>query len=78
MKCKHCGKGVIFTGHTAQGYDTDYVHDNLIRRCRPEESGKPYGLEADVDLPERNNGETSFDGIYSSHMEPDDFYTGAN
>lgn len=48
MKCKHCGDDVLFTGHTAQGFGTDYMHANLIRRCRPEKSGKPYGLEADV------------------------------
>lgn len=48
MKCMHCGDAVIFTGHTAQGFDTDYLHANTIRRCLPEKSGKPYGLEADV------------------------------
>lgn len=49
MKCKHCGDAVIFTGSTAQGYDTDYVHANMIRRCLPERSGKPYGIEADYE-----------------------------
>jgi hypothetical protein len=48
-KCKHCGDAVIFTGHTAQGFDTDYMHANMIRRCLPEKSGQPYGLEADVE-----------------------------
>jgi hypothetical protein len=50
MKCKHCGDDVIFTGHTAQGFKTDYLHANMIRRCLPAKSGKPYGLEADMDL----------------------------
>lgn len=50
MKCKHCGDDVVFTGHTAKGFDTDYVHANLIRRCLPAKSGKPYGLEADVEV----------------------------
>lgn len=49
MKCKHCGQDVVFTGHKAKGFVTDYMHANLIRRCLPAHSGQPYGLEADVD-----------------------------
>lgn len=49
MICKHCGLAVVFTGHTAQGFQTDYVHANLIRRCNPKDSGQPYGLEADYE-----------------------------
>lgn len=51
--CKHCGKPVVYTGHTKQGFDTDYVHANLIRRCQPADSGQPYGLEADYEPPKR-------------------------
>lgn len=50
MKCKHCGRDVVFVGSIAKGFDTDYMHANHIRRCLPSESGQPYGLEADVDL----------------------------
>jgi hypothetical protein len=48
MTCKYCGDSVIFTGHTAKGFDTDYLHSNMIRRCLPAKTGKPYGLEADI------------------------------
>lgn len=51
--CKHCGKPVIFTGHTVQGFSTDYLHANLIRRCNPADSGQPYGVEADYSPPKR-------------------------
>lgn len=53
MKCKHCGREVVFTGSKTQGFDTDYVHANHIRRCLPSESGQPYGLEADVKREDR-------------------------
>lgn len=53
MTCKHCGKAVVFTGHTAQGFKTDYLHTNLIRRCSPKDSGQTYGLEADYEPPTR-------------------------
>lgn len=55
MKCKHCGQEVIFTGHKAKGFTTDYMHANLIRRCLPAYSGKPYGLEADVEILTRDS-----------------------
>lgn len=48
LKCRHCHDAVIFTGHKAQGFDTNYVHANMIRRCLPSKTGKAYGLEADV------------------------------
>lgn len=54
LNCKHCGKPVIFTGHTAKGFDTDYMHANMIRRCLPADSGQPYGLEADYEPPIRS------------------------
>jgi hypothetical protein len=53
MFCKNCGKPVIFTGQKARGFDTDYLHANLIRRCQPADSGQPYGLEADYEPPKR-------------------------
>jgi hypothetical protein len=53
MKCKYCGEPVVFTGHTANGFATDYVHANMIRRCSPVRSGRPYGVEADYEAPVR-------------------------
>jgi hypothetical protein len=50
MKCKHCGRVVIFVDTKAKGFATDYMHANHIRRCLPSETGQPYGLEADVDI----------------------------
>ena len=49
MQCKHCGKPVMYTGHKAKGFLTDYLHTNHIRRCNPVDSGQPYGLEADYE-----------------------------
>lgn len=47
MNCKHCGREVFYTGNTARGFQTDYMHTYGIMRCIPEESGMPYGIEAD-------------------------------
>lgn len=52
-KCRHCGRDVVFIGTKIKGFDTDYIHANHIRRCLPEESGQPYGLEADVEREDR-------------------------
>lgn len=42
--CRHCGRPVewlgVMWGHV-------YGPDSFVNRCRPEESGQPYGLEAE-------------------------------
>jgi len=53
LKCCHCGDDVIFTGQTIQGFYTDYLHANMVRRCLTSRSGKAYGLEADISIETR-------------------------
>jgi hypothetical protein len=44
VKCMHCGRPIH------QSEDMRWpLHDNMLRRCLPFESGQPYGLEAEVE-----------------------------
>lgn len=53
LKCTNCRREVVFNAGTAEGFKTDYTHVFGLKRCTPQDSGRPWedGLEADWDAP---------------------------
>lgn len=50
MICKHCGRGITNVGSDGKVYNswkhTEGPQNHLIR-CWPEDTGQPYGLNAE-------------------------------
>lgn len=44
--CKHCGRRIA-DGNPEQGWVHDVGPGSVIGRCRPDESGLPYGYNAE-------------------------------
>jgi hypothetical protein len=54
LYCSNCAREIVFTGATAEGFKTDYTHVFGLKRCTPQDSGRPWelGLEADLEVPD--------------------------
>jgi hypothetical protein len=54
LYCTNCTREIVFTGATAEGFKTDYTHVFGLKRCTPQDSGRPWedALEADLEVPE--------------------------
>ncbi|QIN94378.1 hypothetical protein SEA_ABBA_49 [Arthrobacter phage Abba] len=46
-RCRHCGRVIVPTGADLPGYTHELGKGSYLTRCKPEESGKPYGLVAE-------------------------------
>lgn len=46
-RCRHCGRGIVPTGAGVPGYTHELGKGSYLTRCKPEESGQPYGLNAE-------------------------------
>lgn len=44
--CKHCGRAIA-DGDERRGWVHDHGNGSVLGRCNPEESGLPYGYNAE-------------------------------